>query len=150
MTHRSEVGEHPDPGLLERFMRNEAEPAERRRVVRHLIAGCSRCIEVTGTLWALADPPAEAPEVSVANPDDDLDNRVQPRARRPRGQPRQALRPLRFLQTRVPSPTGGGRDLRERLADAGRRIALEREQAPGLAAELLSCPPAARSAWLAS
>ena len=157
MTHRSDVGEHPDPGLLERFMRNEAEPAERRRVVRHLIAGCSRCIAVTGTLWALADPPAEAPELSAANPDDDLDNRAhqdhqdkpEPRARRPRGQPRQSLRPLRFLQTRVGSPTGGGRDLRERLADAGRRIALEREQAPGLAAELLASPPAAREELLA-
>ncbi len=58
MTHQSDPGGHPDPALLERFMRNEAEPAERRRVVRHLIAGCPRCLAVTSSLWALADPPA--------------------------------------------------------------------------------------------
>ena len=36
--------DHPDPHLLERFMRNEADGEERRRIVRHLLAGCARCV----------------------------------------------------------------------------------------------------------
>ncbi|HYL06238.1 MAG TPA: hypothetical protein VE075_09365 [Thermoanaerobaculia bacterium] len=169
MTHQFGPGEHPDPILLERFMRNEAEPAERRRIVRHLIAGCARCIAVTGRLWALADPPAEAPYASAADLSDDAyleeleegEEPDEPRALRPRRRPRQPGRPL---QTRRPSltqplphpltdrrsrgPAHGNADLRERLADAGRRIELEREQAPGLAADLLSSPPEERAAAL--
>jgi tetratricopeptide (TPR) repeat protein len=45
--------DHPNPGLLERFMRNETEGEERRRVVRHLLAGCARCVAVTRSLWSL-------------------------------------------------------------------------------------------------
>ena len=44
MTHPSDPRDHPDPTLLERFMRNEVAAAERRWIVRHLIAGCSRCV----------------------------------------------------------------------------------------------------------
>src|ERR1700759_1367402 len=47
--------EHPDPRLLERFMRNETSGEERRWIVRHLLAGCARCGEVTRRIWALAD-----------------------------------------------------------------------------------------------
>ena len=45
--------DHPDPGLLERFMRNETEGEERRRVVRHLLTACARCVEVTRRFWSL-------------------------------------------------------------------------------------------------
>jgi tetratricopeptide (TPR) repeat protein len=51
--------EHPDPQLLERFMRNAAEPAERRRVVRHLLAGCARCAAMTRRLWNLGEAGGE-------------------------------------------------------------------------------------------
>jgi tetratricopeptide (TPR) repeat protein len=52
---------HPDPSLLERFMRNEADGPERHEVVRHLLAGCARCTEVTRRFWDLGEaPPARA------------------------------------------------------------------------------------------
>jgi hypothetical protein len=52
---------HPDPQLLERFMRNEASREERRWIVRHLLAGCARCGAITRRLWKLAEPgPATA------------------------------------------------------------------------------------------
>ncbi|MFL6260691.1 MAG: hypothetical protein ACJ76Y_13340 [Thermoanaerobaculia bacterium] len=53
--------DHPDPRLLERFMRNEAAGEERRWIVRHLLAGCARCGAITRRLWALGEP---GPEVS--------------------------------------------------------------------------------------
>lgn len=46
---------HPDPGLLERFMRNDVLGADRRRVVRHLLTGCPRCVAVTRALWDAGD-----------------------------------------------------------------------------------------------
>lgn len=45
--------DHPSPGLLERFMRNETEGTECRRVVRHLLSGCARCVAVTRRFWIL-------------------------------------------------------------------------------------------------
>jgi tetratricopeptide (TPR) repeat protein len=54
--------DHPEPQLLERFMRNEADGEERRRVVRHLLAGCSRCAAVTRRLWSLGEARPESPE----------------------------------------------------------------------------------------
>ena len=100
-------------------MRDEAEPAERRWVVRHLVAGCSRCLAVTSKIWSLGDPPA-APGA--------------PAAEAPRGRGRRARRQARR---------------RDDPADAGRRIEDEREQAPRLAAELLAGSPADRAALLA-
>jgi len=47
---------HPDPQLLERFMRNEAAGEERRWIVRHLLAGCVRCGAITRRLWELGEP----------------------------------------------------------------------------------------------
>lgn len=47
--------DHPNPGLLERFMRNETEGEERRRVVRHLLSGCARCVAVTRRFWSLGE-----------------------------------------------------------------------------------------------
>lgn len=53
--------DHPEPRLLERFMRNETDGEERRRVVRHLLAGCSRCAAVTRRLWSLGEARPESP-----------------------------------------------------------------------------------------
>jgi hypothetical protein len=47
-------GDHPTPSLLEQFMRCTLAGDERRRVVRHLVAGCERCSEITRKLWALS------------------------------------------------------------------------------------------------
>jgi tetratricopeptide (TPR) repeat protein len=47
--------DHPDPKLLERFMRNAAGARERRAVVRHLLAGCSRCVAATRHFWSLGE-----------------------------------------------------------------------------------------------
>ncbi|HEY0515315.1 MAG TPA: hypothetical protein VGH73_25685 [Thermoanaerobaculia bacterium] len=47
--------DHPDAQLLERFMRNAVDAPERRRVVRHLLAGCARCGTVTRRLWNLGE-----------------------------------------------------------------------------------------------
>jgi hypothetical protein len=50
-------GDHPDTGLLERFVRGELSGAsgraECRKIVRHLLAGCPRCARITGRLWGL-------------------------------------------------------------------------------------------------
>ncbi len=56
--------DHPDPSLLERFMRGELSGArgrpECRIIVRHLLAGCPSCARITRRFWALGDFPAEA------------------------------------------------------------------------------------------
>jgi tetratricopeptide (TPR) repeat protein len=129
MAHQFDPGEHPDSSLLERFMRNEAEAAERRWVVRHLIGGCSRCLAVTSRLWALADPP-DSSDPGVMSVDSGA-----------RGAGSVGGAPRAPQEPRSLSPAHGG--LFERLADAGRRIEKEREQAPRLAAELLASLPAA-------
>jgi hypothetical protein len=50
--------DHPATELLERFMRGElTSPGERRRLVRHLLAGCPRCLAVTRRCWVLVAPP---------------------------------------------------------------------------------------------
>lgn len=49
--------DHPDPKLLERFMRGEASSLERRSIVRHMLAGCLQCLEVTRPLWRFGDLP---------------------------------------------------------------------------------------------
>jgi tetratricopeptide (TPR) repeat protein len=49
---------HPDTRLLEGFLRGELDPAESRAVVRHLLTGCPRCVEVTRRSWPLAQPAA--------------------------------------------------------------------------------------------
>src|SRR5215213_7614404 len=47
--------QHPDSRLLECFLRNELQGAERRAVVRHLLTGCPQCVAVTRRVWSLAD-----------------------------------------------------------------------------------------------
>jgi hypothetical protein len=60
------AGGHPDPGLLERFVRGELSGssgrAECRRIVRHLLAGCPGCSRIARRLWALGDLPGEPGE----------------------------------------------------------------------------------------
>jgi|GEM_PF-1516739 len=179
MTHPSDPRDHPDPTLLERFMRNEVAAAERRWIVRHLIAGCSRCVAVTSRLWSLGDPPA-APATSAAPAAPAIDARAdQPAGWRRLLQPgppwpgrenrdsgsagegphdergEHAPATVARLRERIAGATAVAGsaaaygDLFERLADVGRRIEEEREQAPRLAAELLADPPAARAALLA-
>lgn len=49
--------DHPDPRLLERFLRGEASALERRTIVRHMLTGCLQCLEVTRPLWRFGDRP---------------------------------------------------------------------------------------------
>jgi tetratricopeptide (TPR) repeat protein len=139
MTHPSDPSKHPDPILLERFMRNEVEGSERRWIVRHLIAGCSRCVAVTSRLWSLGDPPeAQAAPATPATPANDAPWSLEP------GPP--------SASAAAAGPAGAKEaygDLFERLADVGRRIEAERARAPRLAAELLASPPQDRAALLA-
>jgi hypothetical protein len=62
---RGERLDHPATGELERFMRGEPSPEERREVVRHLLRGCLQCTRITGRLWALAEP---GPRLATAGP----------------------------------------------------------------------------------
>lgn len=41
---------HPSADLLKRFVGSTLDPAECRRVVRHLLTGCPTCQEVTREL----------------------------------------------------------------------------------------------------
>jgi hypothetical protein len=146
----SKKDRHPAPELLERFMRDEAEPAERRWVVRHLIAGCSRCLELTSKLWALGDPPIQLQPHQPS---------AEPRGRRPGTDAGTDPDPPDLADPRQPAASapastaarpGGAYDaIFDRLAGAGRRVQQEREQAPRLVAELLAGSPAERAAQLA-
>jgi tetratricopeptide (TPR) repeat protein len=142
MTHPPDHGKHPNPILLERFMRNEVAVSERRWIVRHLIAGCSRCVAVTSRLWSLGDPPAAsatpAAPVTPETPEIGAPRSLEPASP---GASAAAAGP-------AASKEAYG-DLFERLADVGRRIEAERARAPRLAAELLASPPPDRAALLA-
>ena len=81
-------GQHPDPQILERFMRNEAGAQERRAVVLHLLTGCAQCVAVTRRLWILAETPP------------DLGSRRRRRARSDR-----EAEPRRPAELREPSPS---------------------------------------------
>ncbi|HEV8577892.1 MAG TPA: hypothetical protein VGX68_02320 [Thermoanaerobaculia bacterium] len=43
--------DHPQPDVLERFMRSELSGEESRVVVRHLLTGCPQCLYITRRLW---------------------------------------------------------------------------------------------------
>jgi hypothetical protein len=75
---------HPDPGALLRFFRGEASLAERRAIVRHLLAGCCACAGLTGRLWALGGLPLEAVEEPAAAPGRERHLRRPRRSRRGR------------------------------------------------------------------
>jgi hypothetical protein len=55
---------HPDPSLLERFLRGDLDASERKRVVRHLIGGCPTCRNLAGDLWQA--PPSSSAAKSTA------------------------------------------------------------------------------------
>jgi hypothetical protein len=73
---------HPKPDLLLRFFRGEASRAERRTIVRHLLAGCCACAGLTGRLWALGGLPREAVEEPAAAPGRERRRRRSRRGRR--------------------------------------------------------------------
>jgi hypothetical protein len=60
--------DHPDPRILERFMRNETSLEERRWIVRHLLAGCASCGAVTRRLWELGEPGPQVAAAAAAAP----------------------------------------------------------------------------------
>jgi hypothetical protein len=64
---------HPDPSQIARFMRVGGLPREEvRAIVRHLLTGCPRCVEVTRRLWNLGDaPPLHLEESLAVDPADD-------------------------------------------------------------------------------
>ena len=45
--------QHPGTHLLEGLLRGELSAAECRLVVRHLLTGCPRCVQVAGHGWPL-------------------------------------------------------------------------------------------------
>jgi len=52
----SESGAHPNRAELETFMRGEMPSLRAAGVVRHLITGCSVCLQVTRRLWNFGEP----------------------------------------------------------------------------------------------
>jgi len=111
-------GKHPDPQILERFMRNEAGTQERRAVILHLLTGCAQCVAVTRRLWSLADAPPERVgegDAAYGRMLDDLARRGSRRQRRARAD-REAA-PRRLAELRELSPA----QRRQKIA-AGRRF----------------------------
>jgi tetratricopeptide (TPR) repeat protein len=106
--------EHPDPQLLERFMRDEVDVEERRAIVRHLLTGCDACAQVTRRVWGLGEAwPLE-----------------------PSGLAGRELRPASYGEVFRRLMDGGARG--ERWARKDRR------EAPERLAELLALPAAER------
>ena len=56
-TEYPECLKHPEPERLEGLMRNELAGIERRRLIRHLLTGCPRCVKVTRRCWTLGSRP---------------------------------------------------------------------------------------------
>jgi hypothetical protein len=48
-------GKHPAKEDLTRFMRGELAPSEASPLVRHLLAGCAKCLKVTRELWSFGE-----------------------------------------------------------------------------------------------
>ncbi|HSS77008.1 MAG TPA: tetratricopeptide repeat protein [Thermoanaerobaculia bacterium] len=99
-------GKHPDPQILERFMRNEAGTQERRAVILHLLTGCAQCVAVTRRLWSLADAPPERAgegDATYGRMLDDLARRGSRRQRRARADREAAPRRLAELRELSPS-----------------------------------------------
>jgi tetratricopeptide (TPR) repeat protein len=112
--------DHPDPRRLERFMHGEADHGERRRIVRHLLAGCTQCAQVTRRLWSLGETLSDgSPDLGGA-----------------------PLHPASYhnLFSRL-----AGRGLQ-----GEQRVLADRRQAPQLLSELLAFDPAARRARIAN
>jgi hypothetical protein len=139
---------HPNAALLERFMRNEADPAEKRWVIRHLIAGCAECVVVTGKLWNLGESPG-----SRLRPERPLSPLAPPLPLSPLASTSAAsaatkrpgeLTAAAALETPDEALAYGG--IFARLAEMGRRLDREHSAAPQRVAELLGKPPGERLA----
>lgn len=50
-----QANRHPGPRQLEHLMRGELTRLEVLAVVRHLLAGCPMCAEVTRRMWQLGE-----------------------------------------------------------------------------------------------
>ena len=51
--------DHPDPRLLELFLRGDLSGSACRTIVRHLLAGCPLCVQITGRFWSFGEFPAD-------------------------------------------------------------------------------------------
>lgn len=67
-SHIEQVRAHPETWDLERFLRGELSGdsgrMECRKIVRHLLTGCPRCLQITGRLWTLGEPAEPQPAES--------------------------------------------------------------------------------------
>jgi hypothetical protein len=45
------VENHPNKALLERFMLGDLPRPAVARIVRHMLTGCTQCLEITRPLW---------------------------------------------------------------------------------------------------
>jgi tetratricopeptide (TPR) repeat protein len=66
--------QHPQPDVLEQFVLGRLAATEMREVARHLLSGCTRCQEVTETLWE--------PAGAFAGPEDRASGEVAAEAQR--------------------------------------------------------------------
>lgn len=57
-------GCHPGRDELERLMSGRLDRCAARLVVRHLLAGCPQCLQVTRRLWLFGDRAPREPETS--------------------------------------------------------------------------------------
>ena len=110
--------EHPSTERLERLMRGELKPGDRRQLVRHLLAGCAKCIEVTRRLWMLGDDAVAGAEAPAS----------------------------RWSVLHPASYRGIFERLYERGRERQALLGQERQQAPELLAELVGLAPAERLA----
>lgn len=118
---------HPDPALLERFLRGDLDADERKRVVRHLIGGCTTCRDLAGNLWQI--PPTHPNERSTAKSTGNPAPRLTGRGKTEPG----------------PADYREGMDRAIRIARERRPVlAAARQRAPALLAELLAAPPEER------
>jgi tetratricopeptide (TPR) repeat protein len=116
---------HPDPSLLERFLRGDLSADERKSVVRHLIGGCTTCRNLAGDLWQAAPTPAAPPN----------------------GQKEPESEPAEHAKHTDPGDYRAAMDRAVRIARGRRQVlAAARQKAPGLLAELLALPPSERLA----
>jgi hypothetical protein len=105
---------HPDPALLERFLRNDASAGERRWIVRHLLAGCARCATVTRRVWNLGErqpDDTEEPATGLA-PEPDLPEETR--------EPALVAGALHRLALRLATEGGSAEDALEALGRARR------------------------------
>jgi tetratricopeptide (TPR) repeat protein len=119
---------HPDPSLLERFLRGELAADERKSVVRHLIGGCVTCRELAGDLWLAAPNPGASPNAQ----------------KEPESKPEHRRGPVASAD---PSDYRTAMDRAIRIARERRQtLAAARQKTPELLAELLAVPAAERLA----